>query len=90
LNELSFLTQAGLPPLEAIQAATITAARALDREADLGSVEEGKLADLLVLNGDPLDEIANIRNARLIVSGGEVYTPDDLVACAADNCRTSP
>jgi hypothetical protein len=88
LNELSFLTRAGLTPLEAIQAATITAAHALGREADLGTVEEGKIADLVVLDADPLADIAHVRNARLIVRGGDIYAPDELVEGAAENCQT--
>jgi hypothetical protein len=89
LNELSFLTQAGLEPLEALRAATITAARALGHEADLGTLEEGKLADVVVLDADPLADIANVRTTRLIVSRGDVNTPDELVECAALNCRTA-
>jgi len=87
LNELLLLAEAGLTPLEALQAATTTAARALGQEAEFGTLEEGKAADLVVLEADPLADLANVRNARLIVSGGALSTPDELVECAAENCR---
>lgn len=62
-DELELLVKAGLSPLQALQAATINPAKYLEREKDLGSVEEGKLADLVVLKANPL---ANIKNTTLI------------------------
>ena len=56
-RELDYLVRAGLSPLEAIQAATGTAARALKRDAAIGALAPGRLADLLVVDGDPLADI---------------------------------
>jgi imidazolonepropionase-like amidohydrolase len=60
-DELGCLVQAGLTPMEAIQAATCNAARFMDREKELGTIQPGKLADLVLLDADPLDDIANTR-----------------------------
>jgi imidazolonepropionase-like amidohydrolase len=77
--ELSLEAEAGLTPLQIIQTATLNAAKMVNREQDLGSVEEGKLADLLILNADPLADIANIRKIYRIVKGGVVYEQAQLL-----------
>ena len=61
--EMEEMVTAGLPPLEAIKAATAGAARILGAEAELGTIAVGKRADLVILNGDP---VADIRNTRKI------------------------
>ncbi|MDX2224960.1 MAG: amidohydrolase family protein [Rhodospirillaceae bacterium] len=63
-RELELLVQAGIPPLQALRVGTLNAAIYLGRESDLGSIERGKLADLVLLAADPT---ANIRNAEQIV-----------------------
>ena len=60
-RELELLVDSGITPLEAIHAATGTAAGFLNRDADLGTIAPGKLADLVVLTGNPLRPIAEIR-----------------------------
>ncbi|HLI10319.1 MAG TPA: amidohydrolase family protein [Alphaproteobacteria bacterium] len=62
-RELDYLVRAGLSPLEAIQAATGNAARALRRESIAGALAAGRMADLLVVDGDPLAEIAILQDA---------------------------
>jgi imidazolonepropionase-like amidohydrolase len=64
--ELLSMQQAGMKSMAAIVAATHTAARALGRESQLGSVEEGKLADLLVLDSDPLEDLGRLADRRQI------------------------
>jgi imidazolonepropionase-like amidohydrolase len=72
-NELALLVEAGLTPLAALQAATLTAAEALGQSDSLGTLEPGKLADILVLEADPLDDIQNARRIRTVLKAGRVY-----------------
>ncbi|MGH9846233.1 MAG: amidohydrolase family protein [Blastocatellia bacterium] len=78
-HELELLAAAGLKPIDAIRAATITAARALKREKELGSIEAGKFADLVILNADPLAEIGNTRKIHLVMKGGQIHDPAALL-----------
>jgi imidazolonepropionase-like amidohydrolase len=64
------MEQSGLSPLQAIQAATINAAAALRKSDDLGAVEPGHLADLVVLEADPLRDIRNTQKIDLVFEGG--------------------
>jgi len=59
-----------LTPLEAIQTATIMPARAMKVEKDLGTIETGKLADLVVLDADPLADISNVRKISAVYVAG--------------------
>jgi len=59
--------------LAALQAATVTAADALGQSDALGAVEPGKLADIVVLEGDPLADIQNARRVRTVVKAGRAY-----------------
>jgi len=77
--ELNLLVEAGLTPQQAIQSATINAARMVGREKDLGSIEPGKFADLLILNADPLKDIRNIQKIHRIMKSGVVYDPVQLL-----------
>jgi imidazolonepropionase-like amidohydrolase len=69
-REMELLVESGLTPLEVIQAATGTAAAFLYRERDLGTLQAGRLADLVVLSGDPLRDIAEIRTVERVMAGG--------------------
>jgi imidazolonepropionase-like amidohydrolase len=71
-RELMFLVDAGLTPLEAITVATRNNARLLGRGTDLGTIAPRKLADILILDADPLEEIRNIRKVALVIKGGRV------------------
>ena len=68
--ELVLLVDAGLTPAEALAAATINPARAISRGLEQGTVERGKLADLLILDADPLADIHNISKVHLVIKGG--------------------
>jgi imidazolonepropionase-like amidohydrolase len=59
--------------MEALQAATLNPARFLGREMDLGAIEKGKLADLVLLDADPLDDIGNTRKISAVVVGGQMF-----------------
>ena len=72
------LVQAGLTPVQALQAATLNPARFLGREKDLGTVATGKLADLVLLDANPLDDISNTRKIAAVIYGGTVYQRAEL------------
>ncbi|NQW02678.1 MAG: amidohydrolase family protein [Acidobacteria bacterium] len=78
LREIELYVRAGLTPLQAIQSATIVAARALGLDADSGTVSVGKRADLAVLDADPLADISAIRRTRYVVTNGRMYEPAAL------------
>jgi imidazolonepropionase-like amidohydrolase len=72
------LQDAGVAPMEIIQAATLNGARAYRLDDELGTLEEGKLADLLVLNADPLADIAHLRDIGMVIKDGRVIDRDRL------------
>jgi Tol biopolymer transport system component/imidazolonepropionase-like amidohydrolase len=76
--ELWALAQGGMRPADALRCATWSGAWYLGMERDLGSVEPGKLADFVVLRGDPLADIRNSNTVRWTVKNGEVYDGDTL------------
>jgi len=82
--ELEMFARAGVPPIEVIQAATLNPAQATGVEADLGSIEVGKLADLVVLDADPLTDITNTLRVWRVMRGGHVYDPEALESRAVD------
>jgi imidazolonepropionase-like amidohydrolase len=77
-HELERFVAAGLSPLAALQTATINPARFLGREAELGTVEPGKLADLVVLDKNPLLDIANTRSIAGVVAAGRYLSRGEL------------
>ncbi len=77
-RELELYVESGFTPLEALQAATIEAARALGVEKESGSLERGKRGDVLLLDADPLKDIHNTRRVWRTVAGGAVYEPAPL------------
>jgi len=72
-REIELYVQGGMTPLEAIQTATTVPARVLGREREMGSIEPGKRADLIVLDANPLADIHNIRTVRYVVAGGRLF-----------------
>ena len=73
LRELELYVEAGLSPLDAIRAATAVPAEVMGASGDVGTIEAGKRADLVVLDADPLADIHNIRTSRWVVTGGRMY-----------------
>lgn len=71
--EMWMLAQGGMAPIDVIRAATIDAATHLGMDRDIGSIEPGKLADLLVLDKDPLRDIRNSRHIRYTMINGRIY-----------------
>jgi imidazolonepropionase-like amidohydrolase len=74
-RELELYVAAGLTPLEAIQAATIVPARVMNRDQQTGSIKTGKQADLVIIDGDPLQQIRNIRKVWMVIKEGRQYDP---------------
>jgi imidazolonepropionase-like amidohydrolase len=72
-RELELYVKAGLTPLEAIQAATLTPARVMKLENEVGTIEAGKRADIIILDANPLDNISNIRKIRFVVTQGRLF-----------------
>lgn len=79
-QELARLSEAGLGHAEALRTATLHPARVMGRVDELGTVEEGKLADLVLLDADPLEEIRNTRRVRAVVIDGLLLERDRLHA----------
>src|SRR6202453_1875783 len=77
-QELALFVQAGLTPLQALQTATLKPAKFMNRLADLGTVERGKLADLVLLDANPLDDIANTQRIRAVVLAGRYLDRTEL------------
>jgi Tol biopolymer transport system component/imidazolonepropionase-like amidohydrolase len=77
--EMWAFVQAGMTPLEAIRVATLSPAQTLGLDADLGSIEAGKLADFVVLERNPLEKIENTDSVLTVVKNGVAYNPVDLV-----------
>jgi imidazolonepropionase-like amidohydrolase len=73
IRELELYVQAGMTPLEAIQCATIVSARAMKLDRDSGSVEAGKRADLILVDGNPLADIRDLRKTSWVVANGVLY-----------------
>ncbi|MBM4394400.1 MAG: amidohydrolase family protein [Deltaproteobacteria bacterium] len=79
-SELAAWVEAGIPPADVLRAATIGAARYLGTDALLGTIEAGKLADFVLVDGDPVRDISAIRKTRLVAKGGTVYFPEEIHA----------
>ena len=78
-REMEAMQAAGMTAREVLLSSTLVAARAMGREADLGSVDRGKLADLTVFDADPGADIVNARRVRMVVRGGIVYDRAQLL-----------
>jgi hypothetical protein len=79
-QELALLVECGLTPLEAIQTATLNPARFLGRLNEMGTIEAGKAADLVLLDADPLSDIHNTQKIAAVVMRGKYYSRQDLDA----------
>ncbi len=80
--EMEAMQAAGLTPMQVLTASTRGGAMAMGRAKDFGTVEKGKLADLLIVAADPTADIANLRKVRYVVRGGAVRPIEELKALA--------
>ena len=78
-QELEMLVESGLTPAAALRAATLTNATVLGEKDRLGSINAGKLADLVLLNANPLEDIRNTRQIELVMRGGRICRPAELL-----------
>src|SRR5581483_10199711 len=79
-REMALMRDAGLTPLEVLRSATVGGVKALGRERDLGTIASGKLADMVLLDADPLADVGNLSHAERVIKGGVVYDPKALIA----------
>ena len=79
-RELELYSEAGLPNTDILYIATLGAARVMKHDAEWGSIEVGKLADMVLVDGDPSQRMRDVRRAELVMKGGVMYVPDSLYA----------
>lgn len=79
-SEMEMLVRAGLSPLEALRSATVRPAEFFGLSGEMGTVEQGRVADLVLLSGNPLDDITNTRTVQAVVTRGELLTREELDA----------
>lgn len=89
-EELALLVEAGLTPLEALQAATMAPAQYLERTDYLGSITVGKQADIVLLNANPLEDISNTREISAVFMAGRYYSRAQLDTMLDEIVRTIP
>ena len=77
-REIELYAQAGFTPMEAIEAATIVPARAMGVDKDSGTIEKGKRGDLILIDGNPLEDIHNTRNVEYVITNGTMYHTAEL------------
>lgn len=78
-REFGLMAEAGLTPRQILTAVTINNAKLMGRQTSLGTIEPNKLADLVILNSDPLLDILNTSKIHLVVKDGNVYKPDQII-----------
>lgn len=77
-SELEVYGRAGIPNAQVLQIATLNCARYLGRDQELGSIERGKLADLMLVAGDPTQDLRTIRQVRMVLKDGAVIFPEEV------------
>ena len=84
------MVRAGMTPLAALQTGTVNPARYLDREMALGTIAPGRSADLVLLDPNPLEDIANVRRIRAVVAAGRFLDRSSLDRLLTQaSCRTA-
>ena len=78
-REMALMQQAGLTPLEVLRSATVNGARAARHENEVGIIDAGKLADMVLLDADPLIDVGNLSRIHRVIKGGSVFDPDELI-----------
>jgi imidazolonepropionase-like amidohydrolase len=78
-REMELMERAGLSPLQVLRSATVNGAATMG-QSDLGTIAPGRLADLVVLEADPLGDVWNLSHSSFVLKGGHVFTPNELMA----------
>ena len=73
-KEFQYMVEAGMPPMEAIKAATTSAADLLGMSDKIGSISKGKFADIVAVDGDPLTDITIMQKMAFVMKDGKIYT----------------
>lgn len=81
-RELELYVEAGVPAAEVLYMATLGAARVMKQDGEVGSIAPGKRADLVLVDGDPLTRMGDVRRTRLVMKGGAIFDPAALAAAA--------
>jgi imidazolonepropionase-like amidohydrolase len=71
-RQFKTMVEYGMTPIEAIQAATVNAAKALGREKDIGAIAIGRFADMIAVDGNPLINIRELESVDIVVKGGKI------------------
>jgi len=90
VHELEIYLDAGFTPAEAIAAATIVPAKLVGQDKTTGSIKEGKVADLVLVEGDPSKRMGDLRQTRVVVLGGKMLDADALRTAAGFSGRPKP
>ncbi|MBI2682305.1 MAG: amidohydrolase family protein [Acidobacteriales bacterium] len=77
-RELEIYQSAGIPAARVLRMATLDSARVMNKDKDLGSIAPGKLADMILVDGDPTQNISDIRKVRTVIKDGVVYAPAEI------------
>lgn len=88
-EELAVLVECGLTPMQALRAATLTPAKVLNKANDLGSIEVDKIADLVLLDGNPLDDIHNTQRIHAVILNGKLLNRAALDRLLAEGERAA-
>ena len=87
IHELEIYVEAGFTPGEALAAATIQPARLVGQDKTTGSITVGKVADLVLVEGDPARKIGDLRHTRIVMMGGKLMNADELRTAAGFSGR---
>jgi imidazolonepropionase-like amidohydrolase len=79
-DELSAMQKSGFSNWQILQSSTINGAKAIGKEKEFGSIQTGKLADIILLNANPLDNIDNLKKIAVVINKGKTLQPDSLIA----------
>jgi imidazolonepropionase-like amidohydrolase len=77
-KELENYSKAGIPNADVLKIATLQSAKVAGKEKEFGSLEPGKVADIIIINGDPLRQMSDIRRVQTIIKGQEIYESSAL------------